>query len=145
MAKAISVMSLACMIVGLAVGCGGDEGPSEDVAAQEAAAAAPAFRMTARKLFAEYDADEDAASAKYPGKVVLLSGIVAETGVIEGNPYVALVAGGTLDLGLVSCIFPRQAAQEVSAVPIGQSISLKGEVTGRASFAEIRLKSCTLP
>jgi hypothetical protein len=145
MPKAISILSLACMVLGFAMGCGGDEGPSDDVAAQEAAAAAPAFRMTARKLFSEYDADEKTASAKYPGKVVLLSGVVAETGEIEGNPYVALVAGGTLDLGLVSCVFPRQAAQEVSAVPIGQSISVKGEVTGKASFAEIRLKGCTLP
>jgi hypothetical protein len=145
MANAISILSLAFMVLGLAVGCGGDEESSEDVTAQEAAAAAPAFRMTARKLFAEYDADEAAASAKYPGKVVLLSGIVAETGVIEGSPYVALVAGGNLDLGLVSCVFPRQAAQEVSAVPIGQSISVKGEVIGKTSFAEVRLKSCTLP
>lgn len=80
MPKAISILSLACMVLGLAAGGGGDEEPSEDVAAQEAATAAPAFRMTARKLFAEYDADEAAASAKYPGKVVLLSGVVAETG-----------------------------------------------------------------
>ena len=145
MPKAISILSLACMVLGLAAGGGGDEEPSENVAAQEAATAAPAFRMTARKLFAEYDADEAAASAKYPGKVVLLSGVVAETGAIEGNPYVAPAAGGTLDLGLVTCVFPRQAAQEVSAVPIGQSISLKGEVAGKASFAKVRLKSCTLP
>ena len=55
--------------------------------------------MTTRKLFAEFNADEYAASAKYLGRLVLLSGVVAETSEIEGNPYVALVAGGTLDLG----------------------------------------------
>jgi hypothetical protein len=82
MARVISILSLACMVLGLAAGCGGDEEPSEEVTAQEAAAAAPAFRMTARKLFAEYDTDEKTASAKYPGKVVLLSGVVAETGAI---------------------------------------------------------------
>jgi len=58
--------------------------------------------MTTRKLFAEFNADEYAASAKYLGRLVLLSGVVAETSENEGNPYVALVAGGTLDLGLVS-------------------------------------------
>ena len=145
MAKAISILALACMVLGLTAGCGGNEGPSEEVAAQEAAAAAPAFKTTARKLFAEYEADEAAASTKYLGKVVLLSGIVAEVGVVEGSPYVALVAGGSLDLGLVSCVFPREARQEVSAVPTGQNISVKGKVIGRPSFAEIRLDRCTLP
>ena len=93
--------------------CGGNEEASEEEAAQQITAAAPAFRMTARKLFGEYEADEAGASAKYLGKVVLLSGIVAEVGQVEGSPYVALEAGGTLDLGLVSCVFPREAAQAV--------------------------------
>ena len=145
MAKAISILSLACMILGFAAGCGGDGEPSEDVAAQEAAAAAPAFRMTAEKLFGEYEADEAGASAKYLGKVVLLSGVVGEVGQIEGSPFVALEAGGTLDLGLVSCVFPTAAAQEVASVSKGQSISVKGKVIGRPSFAEIRLDRCTLP
>ena len=48
--------------------------------------------MTTRKLFAEFNADEYAASAKYLGRLVLLSGVVAETSENEGNPYVALVA-----------------------------------------------------
>ena len=141
MAKAISILAVACMVLGLTVGCGGNGEPSEE----EAAAAAPAFRMTAKKLFGEYEADEAGASAKYLGKVVLLSGIVAEVGQVEGSPYVALVAGGTLDLGLVSCVFPREAAQDVASVSKGQNISVKGKVIGRPSFAEIRLDRCTLP
>ena len=143
MNRAISVIMIACAVLGLAVACGG-KGEAEGEAAEAIAAAPPAFQITAKKLYDEYEADDGGSSTKYLEKVIVLTGVVAEVGVNEGRPYLAMGTGGVLDLGLVSCIFPKEAAQVVAALPAGKSVKVKGKVVGRASFAEIRLQNCIL-
>jgi len=94
------------------------------IVSEDLSKTAPAFTMTADKFFAEYKADRDAASKKYKGQVIELSGTVASMGRnFAGESHVALQAGKDF-LG-VMC-FTAEFEPWTKVVP-GQKVKIKGK------------------
>ena len=90
--------------------------------------AKPLFKISAEKLFKEYKGNWTAASAKYQGKVVEVTGTVERTGEDSaGSPYVNLT--GDPAVGGVQCFFAKGHDDEAAQAKPGQPLTVKGEST----------------
>lgn len=84
--------------------------------------------VQAAQLFDEFNTDEAAATAKYVGKIVTVTGKVLEAGALEdGTPKVLLETGS--DFG-VSCEFDPNTQHKQTAFEPGQNLTIKGECAG---------------
>ena len=86
--KLISAAALLALLAVLAA-CDTETGIAKSIVDQDAE-----FRVSAVQLFAEYESDEPAASKKYKGKVIIVTGVISK--IYRGflyTPYVDLEAG----------------------------------------------------
>ncbi len=84
--------------------------------------------VDASQLFAEFNNDEAAATAKYVGKIVTVSGKVREASQMDdGTPKVLLETGS--DFG-VSCEFDPNTKHAKTTFQPGETVTLKGECAG---------------
>ncbi|MCB9333526.1 MAG: hypothetical protein H6574_20900 [Lewinellaceae bacterium] len=84
--------------------------------------------IDAAQLYQEFETDEAAASAKYVGKIVAVSGAVLESSTLEdGTPKVLLDTGS--DFG-VSCEFDPNTKHAKTTFAPGEKLTLKGECAG---------------
>jgi hypothetical protein len=89
---------------------------------------APTFRLSATSLVEAYDKDENAANAKYLGKIVEVTGIISEKVKNEKGKYnITLQAA---DLAGVGCEFDPKSQEEVQNLKEGQEVQIKGICTG---------------
>jgi hypothetical protein len=82
-----------------------------------------AYSVTAEQLFTEYSTAEVAAEKKYGGKVIAVTGTVADVQPAGQGTNVLLAAGAA---GGVNCAMPRLE----NGIAIGTRITLKGRCTG---------------
>jgi hypothetical protein len=76
----------------------------------------------------DYFRQEEAADAKYRGRVINIQGMVTDIGqTAEGVPYIGMSGMGWL---LVQCIFPNDWTGEAPDIPKAQIATLKGKVEG---------------
>jgi hypothetical protein len=109
----------------LGVGCLETDQGTADVQSQ-----APAYTGSANALYAEYEANEVAADAKYKGKIVIVSGIIRSIGKdIVDQAYIVIGGGGFLDG--VQCMFTASENNSVAGLAKGQSVTVKGQVSGK--------------
>ncbi len=86
--------------------------------------AAPAHALTAQQLFKDFK-DEKAATDKYLGKVLEISGLVDHVGLDSADqPFVGFK--GEEGVGDVQCFFPRSQADEIAKIPKGRNVTLRG-------------------
>ncbi|TNE50716.1 MAG: hypothetical protein EP344_17140 [Bacteroidetes bacterium] len=84
--------------------------------------------VTASELFDAFDTDEDAATAKYVGKIVAVTGTVLESSTLEdGTPKVILDTGS--DFGVLCEFDPNTDHARTSFEP-GEELTIKGECAG---------------
>ncbi|MBK9337960.1 MAG: hypothetical protein IPM98_16010 [Lewinellaceae bacterium] len=84
--------------------------------------------IDAARLFQEFEADENAANARYVGKIVAVQGTVRESAILDdGTPKVILETGN--DFG-VSCEFDPNTRHARTAFQPGEKLTLKGECAG---------------
>ena len=84
--------------------------------------------VTAAQLFDEFDTDEVAATAKYVGKIVTVTGAVLESSTLEdGTPKVLLDAGNAFG---VLCEFDPNTDHAKTSFDPGTDLTLKGECAG---------------
>lgn len=84
--------------------------------------------VDAATLYTEYNDDEDAARAKYGGKIVTVTGSVREASVLEdGTPKVVLETGG--DFGVL-CEFDPNTRHARTDFKPGETMTIKGECAG---------------
>lgn len=84
--------------------------------------------IDAAQLYQEFETDETAASAKYVGKIVTVSGAVLEASTLEdGTPKVLLDTGSDFS---VSCEFDPNTQHAKTTFQPGEKITLKGECAG---------------
>lgn len=89
---------------------------------------ASAMTVEAAQLFQEFEADEDAANARYVGKIVTVHGTVQEASTLEdGTPKVILSTGS--DFG-VSCEFDPNTTHARTTFQPGEPLTIKGECAG---------------
>ncbi len=100
-----------------------------------------AITITAAQLYAEYDANQEAANAKYRDKTIKVTGIVNEIGVDRvDTPYLVLTGGDGL-FG-VQCMFSTQDLAKLAQLSIGQSLTVQGICQGFG--IDVILKNCSI-
>jgi len=85
--------------------------------------------VSASQLIADYEADEKSADAKYHGKVVEVSGKVADIVTNEGKTTVHLETPNPMSV----ITFEMEAGSETGALKAGDEATLKGKCTGYLS------------
>ena len=131
--KFIYAAALLALLAVLAA-CDTETGIAKSIADQAAE-----FRISAVQLFAEYESDEPAASEKYKGKVIIVTGVISK--IYRGflyTPYVDLEAG-------VRCNFSDNEDPVMLTLSDGQTISLKGRGDRMLSLISgVELRGCTV-
>lgn len=94
--------------------------------------------ISAEDLYAEFDADRDAANTKYKGKTITVNGRVDTiNSAASGNSYVLLKSSDSL-LG-VQCIF-NGSPSSLSQLQKGDRATFRGEVF--AKIGNVVLRNC---
>jgi hypothetical protein len=99
----------------------------------------PEFKMEAKQLASEYEADENKADKKYLGKVIEVRGIVSEKLHEKGKIKITLEGA---DLAGVNCEFDPSFNKTTSAISEGQEIKIKGFCVG--ALMDVELEDCIL-
>jgi len=95
------------------------------------------FKLSAKKLYSEYDRNEIAADAKYKGKKIVVTGTIRSLGIdILGDPYIELIGGGGF-LDGVECVFPKSEQSSLIHLIKGQKVSVKGIVSGMLGEVQV--------
>lgn len=124
------------MFLLLTWGSGDTDADTKAVKAQ-----APAHVVAASQLIGEYADNEVKADGKYKGKVVVVTGRVQDIGKdVMDDVYIVL--GGTGFLDGVQCSFTPSEHAMVAELDKGQTVTVKGEVSGL--FGNVHVEKCSL-
>lgn len=121
--KRILLIILGLALVGAAIGYALWNKPHENMQSSKAEA-----KMEASDLFAAYNADENAANAKYLGKTIAVSGKVKETSKTDGNPVKVSLETG--DEFVVICELDALSQHARTDFPVGETVTFKGKCDG---------------
>ena len=107
----------------------------------EIASETPAIEVSAKQLYADYEANGVAADEKYKGKVLRVTGRVNSIDRdIMDEIYVTLQ--GDEYFGDVQCFFAESHVKEAVQLSKGQTISVKGKCDGK--MMNVLLRGCTI-
>ncbi len=114
---------------------------SEESSESQVANQTPDLKVSATRLYADYDGNEVAADQKYKGKTLLVTGTVDDIGKdIMDTMYVTLIGDGAI--GQVQCFFAKSHAGELAGLRKGMNLSVKGRCDGK--MMNVMMKGCTL-
>lgn len=124
------------IIIGAASGGGSDSSSNTKDSASGAASqsqaepATAAIKVDAKKLNADYEANEVSADNQYKGEIIEVSGTIKDIGKdILDNPYVSFENGNNI-FG-VQCMFDKSDATALASLSKAQKITLTGKVSGK--------------
>lgn len=89
----------------------------------------PDVEITATKLITDYETDEKVADQNYLGKIVEVSGKVAEISVEEGKTKIQLETENPISM----IICELEEGNEAGSVKVGDEVKIKGMCTGYLS------------
>ena len=119
----------------------GSTDDSESIEATSVANAAPDFRISAKELYSEYDANGVAADLKYKGKILAVTGTVDNIDKdIMDDIYVTLE--GDDFIGSIQCFFADSHVGEAASLRKGQTLTIKGQCNGQ--LMNVLLKGCVI-
>lgn len=99
------------------------------------------IEVTAAQLFADYEANEVAADAKYQDAAIKVTGTIGDIGKdILDTPYVTLTTENSF-LN-VQCMFDKADASALVDLQKNQRITLTGEVSGK--LGNLLIKDCRI-
>jgi hypothetical protein len=117
--------------------CGTSKEATKEVA-NSAASNAPVVDVSARKLFADYDANEVSADDKYKGKVLRVSGTIGTIGKdITDTPYVEFSGDGVMG---VQCMFDDTGV--LGSLKKGQKLTVRCKGDGK--MGNVILRGCMI-
>ena len=106
----------------------------------EIASETPEIEVSAKQLYADYEANGVAADEKYKGKVLRVTGRVNSIDRdIMDEIYVTLQGD---DWGDVQCFFAESHVDEAVQLSKGQTITIKGKCDGK--MMNVLLRGCTI-
>lgn len=88
-----------------------------------------AHTVQATSLIGEFAANDSSANAKYQGKIVAVEGMVKQVDKDEEG-YYTVVLGDTADMSGVRCAMDSAHAQDATSLKRGESVKVKGALTG---------------
>jgi tRNA_anti-like len=133
--KKILLTFLVLAAVGAGVGYYLWNKPVESMAKQAADLGIPATQ-----LYQAFSADEAAANAQYAGKIVAVTGTVAEARNVDGTLKVSLYAGSPD--ALILCEFDPNTQHKRQTFANGESLAIKGECAGRDLDGAVQIARC---
>ncbi len=89
---------------------------------------APDFQLESAAIVSEYEKDENSANQKFNGKVVEVTGIVAEKSKDEQGKLNVILQGE--DIAGIGCVFEPAAQLKAATLAEGQEVKIKGICTG---------------
>lgn len=131
----VSAMAVAGFLF-IAFGSDDETATETEISTQE-----PAFTVSARQLYADYEANGVAADGKYKGKVLQVTGVVNTIDRdIMDKIYVTLK--GDQYFGDIQCFFAESHVGTASQLSKGQTITVKGKCDGK--LMNVMLKGCII-
>lgn len=124
----------------LAIASSNDKKTEKEVAEKEASQ--PAIEVTAKQLFADYEANEIAADQKYKDKVVIVTGTVNDISKDIADDIYVTVKGDEM-MGDIQCYFSKDHTNDAAQLKKEQKISIKGNCEGK-SMLNVLLRGCTV-
>ncbi len=100
----------------------------------------PDYVIDARTLFAEYDADEDAANQKYLGKTIEVSGDINHIDKTTDPVTISLEVGAVM--GNLVCELSKTVEVDVTGIEEGEKITIKGSCSGK--LLDVILVNCII-
>lgn len=117
--------------------------PVKDQTEKPKAVEESVIKVTALQLYADYEANEVAADAKYKNKIVEVSGVINNIGKdIMDTPYVSLNSDPKTTIFTVQCMFPKSGQEQLTALSKDSDIVLKGKVSGK--MGNIIINECSI-
>lgn len=100
------------------------------------------IKVTARELYAKYEANEIKADEQYKSKLLEVSGVVESIGndILE-NPYISLKGNDVI--GVVQCMLADSEKSKASELSKGQSVVMEGRNSGK-TIMNIILRDCII-
>ena len=99
----------------------------------------PSLKVSAVKLYNDYNANEIAADEKYKGKIIEVTGIIRDIGNdIMDNAYITLV--GDQYFGDIQCYFSEKSV--VASLSKGKRITVMGNCSGL--MMNVHLNDCII-
>lgn len=95
---------------------------------QSVSKAEPDFQLPSTSIVSEYEKDENSANQKFNGKVVEVTGIVAEKTKDEQGKLNVTLQGE--DIAGIGCVFEPAAQLKAATLAEGQEVKIKGICTG---------------
>ena len=103
--------------------------------------AKPDYTLPARELYADFEADENAASAKYLDKVVEVSGIVSHVEMNSDSAMNVMLMNDS-DMGGVLCTFNNVKKRSSIDVSPGDKVIIRGICSGM--LMDVQLNNCVM-
>lgn len=103
--------------------------------------AIPTEKVTATELVAAYDSDEAKANQKYLGKIIQVSGLIAEIN-NQQDTLITVSMGNADDMHKVNCLLEKTAFKDVKSYTTGKAIIVKGICTG--FLIDVELNRCVI-
>lgn len=120
-------------------------GETPEVVEKEIAEQPTDIKISANRLFKEYEANQVAADEKYKDKILEISGIVDDIGKdIADQIYVALKVGGEYEISVVQCYFSGEHTSEAAQLKKGQKITIKGKCEEQNIVGNIIINGCVI-
>jgi tRNA_anti-like len=135
MKKNILISLLVVAVGGAAIGFYLWNKPHQDMASAKAD-----MSLSAKVIYDEFGADENAANAKYLDKVVQVKGLVASIDKQEGTTVITLDTGDPM--GGVACELDPLSKHERTDFQAGEEVIFKGTCSGKLS--DVQLSRCVL-
>jgi hypothetical protein len=96
--------------------------------------------IASEQLFDAFQKDETGANAQYVGKIIIISGKVKESRVVEGVAKLSLEAGSTD--AVINCELDNNTVHPRTQFNVGETIKIKGECAGADLDGTVMLSHC---
>ena len=100
-------------------------------------------KITAVKLFKDYESNEVAADEKYKNKILEVTGTIEDISVVLGQIFIDLKTG-EYELTSIHCSFSDTHKSKIAKLRKGQSVTVKGRCTGMLLNLGITLEKCVI-
>jgi hypothetical protein len=117
---------------------------AEPVEVSEPEQVEAAEKVTVDDLILAYEEDSAAADARFGGRVIDVTGVVArvETGDFLDVHFIILASADQRRVQSIRCLFDKKHGAELSKLARGQTVTVRGTYYG--SIIDIRLKNCII-
>ena len=103
--------------------------------------AVPQETLQATEMITAFTTNEAAATKKFAGKTVLVTGVVAEI-INQQDTMINIFLGDETDINKVSCLMDIRKKEAFKNISVGKQISIKGICTG--FLADVEMNRCVI-